>query len=290
MWLPSHVWTHLWARSCCPPGYAGPSGLRAIAREGSAVGRGRPVRPAHRAATGCTAATRPTPRAPPSAASSRSSWCPASWPVTAPSALMSPAPARPGLPHLPLHDPRQRRLHPGGVARRSSGASRRSPLKRGPQGHHRRAQPRRPDGPRHRRPPPRPRRRHRHARQPDARARAPPTRSCCSTSTVLIRLQRAGLGRMMGEDCASGTCARESWEQARAPLRRGVAFTSVFSRRDGIVDWRSLPGPAGEDRRGAHQPPRHGVRPGRAGHRDRRAGRQPGPARPASSAGRPGWR
>ena len=44
---------------------------------------------------------------------------------------------------------------------------------------------------------------------------------------------------MMGEDCTSGECARESWEQSRVPLAPGVAFTSVFSRRDGIVDWRS---------------------------------------------------
>jgi pimeloyl-ACP methyl ester carboxylesterase len=56
---------------------------------------------------------------------------------------------------------------------------------------------------------------------------------------VLTRLQRAGLGRMMGEDCTSGACAQVSWEQSRVPLARGVPFTSVFSRRDGIVDWRS---------------------------------------------------
>lgn len=56
---------------------------------------------------------------------------------------------------------------------------------------------------------------------------------------LLTRLQRAGLARMMGEDCTSGMCARESWEQARVPLAPGVGFTSVFSRRDGIVDWRS---------------------------------------------------
>ncbi|NUR06369.1 MAG: alpha/beta fold hydrolase [Nocardioidaceae bacterium] len=55
---------------------------------------------------------------------------------------------------------------------------------------------------------------------------------------VLNRLQRAGM-KVMGEDCVSGDCARLSWEQSRAPLARGVAFTSVFSRRDGIVDWRS---------------------------------------------------
>jgi pimeloyl-ACP methyl ester carboxylesterase len=56
---------------------------------------------------------------------------------------------------------------------------------------------------------------------------------------LLTRLQRAGLGAMMGEDCTSGACARESWEQSRVPLPRGLHFTSVFSRRDGIVDWRS---------------------------------------------------
>ena len=56
---------------------------------------------------------------------------------------------------------------------------------------------------------------------------------------LLTRLQRAGLGRLMGEDCTSGECARTSWEQSQVRLPRDVAFTSVFSRRDGIVDWRS---------------------------------------------------
>jgi pimeloyl-ACP methyl ester carboxylesterase len=56
---------------------------------------------------------------------------------------------------------------------------------------------------------------------------------------VLTQLQRAGFGRMMGADCTSGDCARESWEQSQVPLSRDVHFTSVFSRRDGIIDWRS---------------------------------------------------
>jgi pimeloyl-ACP methyl ester carboxylesterase len=56
---------------------------------------------------------------------------------------------------------------------------------------------------------------------------------------MVTRLQRAGLGSMMGEDCTSGDCARESWERARVPLADTVSFTSVFSRRDGIIDWRS---------------------------------------------------
>ena len=56
---------------------------------------------------------------------------------------------------------------------------------------------------------------------------------------VLTRLQRAGIGRVMGEDCTSGECARLSWEQAQVRLRREVLFTSVYSKRDGIIDWRS---------------------------------------------------
>ncbi len=56
---------------------------------------------------------------------------------------------------------------------------------------------------------------------------------------VLNQLQRAGIGKVMGEDCTSGECARLSWEQAQVRLRREVSFTSVYSRRDGIIDWRS---------------------------------------------------
>ena len=56
---------------------------------------------------------------------------------------------------------------------------------------------------------------------------------------LIIRLQQAGLGRMMGTDCTSGDCAKVSWEQGRLPLHSEVSFTSVFSRRDGIIDWRA---------------------------------------------------
>ena len=67
-------------------------------------------------------------------------------------------------------------------------------------------------------------------------------RSSCST-----RLQQAGLGGLMGEDCTSGDCARESWRAGPgAAATPGSAFTSVFSRRDGIVDWRSCLDPQAE--------------------------------------------
>lgn len=63
---------------------------------------------------------------------------------------------------------------------------------------------------------------------------------------VVVALRRAGLASMMGQDCISGDCARLGWEQSRAPLSPGVCFTSVFSRRDGVVDWRSCLDPAAE--------------------------------------------
>lgn len=61
---------------------------------------------------------------------------------------------------------------------------------------------------------------------------------------VVVALRRLGVSAAMGEDCTSGDCARLSWEQARAPVPPGLPFTSVFSRRDGVVDWRSCLDPA----------------------------------------------
>ena len=62
--------------------------------------------------------------------------------------------------------------------------------------------------------------------------------------SVVIALRRAGIGSMMGEECTSGDCARLSWEQSRGDLDDSIAFTSIFSRRDGVVDWRGCLDPA----------------------------------------------
>ena len=56
---------------------------------------------------------------------------------------------------------------------------------------------------------------------------------------LLVRLSRAGLPGLLAEDCVAGACAQASFDEARAPLPEGVAFTAVYSRRDGIVDWRA---------------------------------------------------
>ena len=64
--------------------------------------------------------------------------------------------------------------------------------------------------------------------------------------SVVIALRRAGLGGMMGDECTSGDCARLSWEESRRELDASVAFTSVFSRRDGVVDWRGCLDPGAQ--------------------------------------------
>lgn len=60
---------------------------------------------------------------------------------------------------------------------------------------------------------------------------------------VLVRLSRAGLPGLMAEDCVAGECARQSFEESRRPLPDGVDFTAVYSKRDGIVDWRACVDP-----------------------------------------------
>ncbi len=56
---------------------------------------------------------------------------------------------------------------------------------------------------------------------------------------VLVRLSRAGVPGLMSEDCVAGSCARQSFDESRRPVPADVAFTSIWSRRDGIVDWRA---------------------------------------------------
>jgi pimeloyl-ACP methyl ester carboxylesterase len=56
---------------------------------------------------------------------------------------------------------------------------------------------------------------------------------------MLTRLTRAGFAGLMSEDCIAGDCARASFEETHAPLDPEVGFTSIYSQRDGIVDWRA---------------------------------------------------
>ncbi len=62
---------------------------------------------------------------------------------------------------------------------------------------------------------------------------------------VLATLERLGLGALvMGADCIGGDCARSSWEELGRALAPELPFTSVYSRSDGIVDWRACLDPA----------------------------------------------
>jgi triacylglycerol lipase len=60
---------------------------------------------------------------------------------------------------------------------------------------------------------------------------------------ALVRLSRAGLPGLMSAECVAGACARQSFEESREPMPREVGFTAVYSKRDGIVDWRACVDP-----------------------------------------------
>jgi triacylglycerol lipase len=65
---------------------------------------------------------------------------------------------------------------------------------------------------------------------------------------LLRRLQRIGLSWVMGEECTSGTCAMRMWEESRMALPDDFPFTAVYSKRDGITDWRACIDPVAEPR------------------------------------------
>ena len=64
---------------------------------------------------------------------------------------------------------------------------------------------------------------------------------------VLVRLSAAGVPGLMAADCVAGACARQSFEECRAPMPQGVGFTALWSRRDGVVDWRACRDPEAVD-------------------------------------------
>lgn len=63
---------------------------------------------------------------------------------------------------------------------------------------------------------------------------------------VLNRLSDAGVPGLMSADCVAGECAHLSFTESQEPLRDDVAMTNIYSRRDGIVDWRACRDPQGE--------------------------------------------
>jgi len=70
----------------------------------------------------------------------------------------------------------------------------------------------------------------------------------------LVRLQVLAVGALgtlgapglFSHGCIRGDCCADFWDQAAKPLRRGAGFVSIYSRSDGIVDWRSCLDPCAE--------------------------------------------
>ncbi|WP_148614254.1 esterase/lipase family protein [Nocardioides rubriscoriae] len=60
---------------------------------------------------------------------------------------------------------------------------------------------------------------------------------------ALVGLSRAGVPGLMAEECVAGACARQSFDESRAPVPPSVGFTAIYSKRDGIVDWRACVDP-----------------------------------------------
>ena len=69
-------------------------------------------------------------------------------------------------------------------------------------------------------------------------------RSLATTLDIIVRLSRAGVPGLMSAECVGGACARQSFDESRRAMPAGVRFTAIYSRRDGIVDWRACIDPA----------------------------------------------
>lgn len=60
----------------------------------------------------------------------------------------------------------------------------------------------------------------------------------------LVGLSKVGVAGVMNETCVGGDCALESFQESQVPLSPEVGFTAIWSRNDGIVDWRACLDPA----------------------------------------------
>ena len=55
-----------------------------------------------------------------------------------------------------------------------------------------------------------------------------------------------GAPGLFKHSCRYGNCCTDFWDDLRAPFPEEVGFLSIYSKRDGIVDWRSCLDPAAE--------------------------------------------
>ena len=59
------------------------------------------------------------------------------------------------------------------------------------------------------------------------------------TVRLVSRLGSLGAPGLFREDCVKGICCTEVWDAALRPFPPDVGFVSVYSRSDGLVDWRA---------------------------------------------------
>jgi len=63
---------------------------------------------------------------------------------------------------------------------------------------------------------------------------------------LLFRLEERGIPGIIGQDCVTGDCAARIAGELTAPFPTTVAYTSVYSQSDAIIDWRTCLDPAAE--------------------------------------------
>ncbi|MGH3717109.1 MAG: esterase/lipase family protein [Micromonosporaceae bacterium] len=63
---------------------------------------------------------------------------------------------------------------------------------------------------------------------------------------LLARLSRVGVKGVLDEDCLRGECIDWLREQMRTPFPKHVPYTSIYSRRDGVVYWEACLDPDAE--------------------------------------------
>lgn len=63
---------------------------------------------------------------------------------------------------------------------------------------------------------------------------------------LVSRLGSLGVPGLLNSGCRDGDCCEPLRENLRTPLPPDVGYVSVYSRRDGIVDWRSCLDPGAE--------------------------------------------
>jgi pimeloyl-ACP methyl ester carboxylesterase len=71
----------------------------------------------------------------------------------------------------------------------------------------------------------------------------------------LVRLQVEAVGRLgslgapglFKRSCLDDDCCASFWDELAAPMANGVGFVSIYSRSDGIVDWRACLDPTADE-------------------------------------------